>query len=168
MNPQPPADLGAEFNFAAHLIAGNQSRTDKTAYIDDASSLTFGELAERVQRMAAALLKAGVRREERILILMHDCNDWPVAFLGALYAGIVPVAVNTLLTAEDYAYMLKNSRATAAMVSEALLETFETALEDSKLSLNTLVVSASGNTNHLSAQSFDEFLSTAEPLQQTR
>ena len=48
---------------------------------------------------------------------MLDCNDWPVAFLGALYAGIVPVAVNTLLTADDYAYMLAHSRAQAAIVS---------------------------------------------------
>ncbi len=51
---------------------------------------------------------------------MHDCNDWPVAFLGALYAGVVPVAVNTLLTADDYAYMLGHSRAQAALVSAAL------------------------------------------------
>ena len=59
----------------------------------------------------------GVRREERVLLLMHDTNDWPVAFLGALYAGVVPVAVNTLLTADDYAYMLAHSRAQAALVS---------------------------------------------------
>ena len=37
---------------------------------------------------------------------MLDSNDWPVSFLGCLYAGVVPVAVNTLLTADDYAYML--------------------------------------------------------------
>ena len=41
---------------------------------------------------------------ERVLLLMHDCNDWPVAFLGCLYAGLVPVAVNTLLTSDDYAF----------------------------------------------------------------
>ncbi|MDH7569915.1 MAG: CsgG/HfaB family protein, partial [Armatimonadota bacterium] len=41
------------------------------------------------------------RREERVLLLMQDTTDWPVCFLGAMYAGIVPVAVNTLLTAED-------------------------------------------------------------------
>ena len=44
-----------------------------------------------------------------------------MAFLGALYAGIVPVAVNTLLTADDYAYMLEHSRAQAVLVSGALL-----------------------------------------------
>ena len=46
-----------------------------------------------------------------------------MAFLGALYAGIVPVAVNTLLTADDYAYMLAHSRAQALFVSGALLPT---------------------------------------------
>ena len=44
-----------------------------------------------------------------MLVLMHDNNHWPVAFLGAMYAGLVPVAVNTLLSADDYAYMLEHS-----------------------------------------------------------
>ena len=70
---------------------------------------------------AAALLALGLRREERVLLCLHDTVDFPVAFLGALYAGIVPVAVNTLLTADDYAYMLAHSRAQALFVSGALL-----------------------------------------------
>ncbi|MDO8251104.1 MAG: AMP-binding protein, partial [Rhodoferax sp.] len=105
---QPP---GPHFNFAQHLIARNLSRPTKTAYIDDQGSLSYGDLADRIRRLAAALLASGVRREERVLLLMHDCSDWPVSFLGALYAGIVPVAVNTLLTVDDYVYMLKHSRA---------------------------------------------------------
>jgi benzoate-CoA ligase len=64
-----------------------------------------------VRRVAAGLRALGLRREERVLLLMHDNNDWPVAFLGAMYAGLVPVAVNTLLTADDYAYMLEHSAA---------------------------------------------------------
>ena len=63
-----------------------------------------------MRRVAGGLLAAGIRREERVLLLMHDCCDWPVAFLGAIYAGVVPVAVNTLLPADDYHYMLKHSR----------------------------------------------------------
>src|SRR5664280_1815832 len=69
----------------------------------------------------AALLALGVHREERVLLLMLDCNEWPISFLGCLYAGVVPVAVNTLLTADDYAFMLGHSRAQAALVSAALL-----------------------------------------------
>ena len=64
-----------------------------------------------------------------MLLLAHDSVEWPVAFLGAIYAGIVPVAVNTLLTADDYAYMLAHSRARAAIVSAALLPTLERAMQ---------------------------------------
>ena len=108
------------FNFAQHLIALNAGRAEKAAYVDDHGNLSYGALADRVRCCAAALTALGVRREERVLLLMQDCNDWPVAFLGALYAGITPVAVNTLLTPDDYAYMLAHSRAQVAMVSAAL------------------------------------------------
>ena len=55
---------------------------------------------------------------------MQDGADLPVAFLGAMLAGVVPVPVNTLLTADDLAYMLEHSRAQAAFVKrgEAGLE----------------------------------------------
>ena len=115
--PPPPH----RFNAAAYLLALNAGRPDKLAYIDDAHRLTYGELAERVRRCAAGLLALGLRREERVLLVLHDSVDFPVAFLGALYAGIVPVPVNTLLTPDDYAYMLENSGAQGLVVSAALL-----------------------------------------------
>src|SRR5690606_12800857 len=108
-------------NFARHLIELNAGRAGKTALIDDAGTLTYGELADQIQRCSAALRALGLRREDRVLLLMHDCSDWVVSFLGALHAGAVPVAVNTLLTAKDYAYMLGDSRAQVALVSGALL-----------------------------------------------
>jgi len=72
---------------------------------------------------------------------MQDINDWPVAFLGALYAGVVPVAVNTLLTADDYAYMLEHSRSQAVMVSGALLPTLKLALTKSDHEVQQVIVS---------------------------
>lgn len=138
---EPVAAPPEHFNFAAHVLARNAGRSAKTAYIDDAGTLSYGSLDERVRRCAAALLASGLRREERVLLLMHDCNDWPVAFLGALYAGVVPVAVNTLLTADDYAYMLTHSRARAALVSAALLPVLEAALERGGHEVQAVVVS---------------------------
>lgn len=108
---------GTPFNFAQHLLDLNAARPEKTAFIDDVGRLSYGQLSERVRRLAAGLLALGLRREERVLLLMHDSSDWAVSFLGALYAGVVPVAVNTLLTADDYAYMLQNSRSQAVLVS---------------------------------------------------
>ena len=111
------SSLPARFNFAEHLFALNRGRAERTAYIDDRGTLGYGQLEDRARRLAAALKAAGIRREERVLLLMLDGNDWPVSFLGCLYAGIVPVAVNTLLTPDDYAYMLDHSRAQAVLVS---------------------------------------------------
>src|SRR5688572_24968361 len=101
--PDLPAPPSGAFNFAEHLCRLNRRRPGQLAYVDDAGELTYGALSDRVRRLAAALIATGIRREERVLLLMHDNIDWPVCFLGALYAGIVPVAVNTLELAETYA-----------------------------------------------------------------
>jgi benzoate-CoA ligase len=133
------------FNFADHLFNLNKERASKVAFIDDTRSLTYGELELQARRTASSLIRLGLRREERVFILMHDNVDWPVAFLGCMYAGIVPVAVNTLLPSEDLAYMLEHSRSRAAVVSEALLPTFNEALNKAQAHevQHTLVSSAS-------------------------
>jgi benzoate-CoA ligase len=142
MNDEPQVRApGSPFNFAAHLLARNAGRAAKTAFIDDDGRLAYGELDDRVRRIGAALRALGVHREERVLLLMHDCSDWPVAFLGAMYAGIVPVAVNTLLTADDYAYMLQHSRAQAAFVSAALLPTLRAAMARGAHEVKAVIVS---------------------------
>jgi benzoate-CoA ligase len=130
MSATPVTAPPARFNFARHLIELNAGRAGKTALIDDQGQLSYGELAGQVQRFAGGLAALGLRREERVLLLAHDSSDWVVAFLGCLHAGVVPVAVNTLLTAKDYAYMLADSRAQAAIVSGALLPTLQTAMAD--------------------------------------
>jgi benzoate-CoA ligase len=134
----PPPE---RFNFARHMIALNAGRAGKTALIDDAGQLTYGQLADQVQRCSTALTALGLRREDRVLLLMHDCSDWVVSFLGALHAGVVPVCVNTLLTAKDYAYMLADSRAQAALVSGQLLPTLQTAMDGTPHEVKHLVVS---------------------------
>jgi benzoate-CoA ligase len=161
----PVAAPPARFNFAAHLFERNATRAAKPAYIDDAGTLSYGELAERSRRFAAALLALGVRREERVLLLMHDCNDWPVAFLGALYAGVVPVAVNTLLSADDYAYMLKHSRAQAALVSAALLPALAAALDKAEShEVKNVIVSRPTAALGAGQQAIDALLEAHAPL----
>ncbi|MCB2016561.1 MAG: benzoate-CoA ligase family protein [Hydrogenophaga sp.] len=129
------------FNFARHLLQVNAGRADKTALIDDVGTLTYGHMADQVQRFAAALSALGLRREDRVLLLMHDSSDWVVSFLGALHAGVVPVCVNTLLTAKDYAYMLADSRSQAVLVSGLLLPTLQTALDSGPHEVKQIVVS---------------------------
>jgi benzoate-CoA ligase len=140
-HPDPVAAPPDRFNFAQHLLQCNAARPHKAAFVDERGSISYGQLDERSRRMAAALRALGLHREERVLLLMLDGNDWPVAFLGAMYAGVVPVAVNTLLTADDYAYMLEHSRAQAALVSGALLPGLRAAMVKSDHEVAKVVVS---------------------------
>ena len=156
----PPAE---HFNFAHHLLEINAPRATKAAFVDDQGALTYGLLDSRVRRMATALRAMGLRREERVLLLMHDCNDWPVSFLGAMYAGLVPVAVNTLLTADDYAYMLEHSRSQAVLVSGALLPTLTAALTRSDHEVQKVIVSRPLAPLHPSEVDFEAFLQSHEP-----
>lgn len=155
----PPCPL--ELNFASHLAALNAPRASKPAYIDDIRTLTYGELAERVARFAGALRQMGLRREERVLLLMHDSVDWPVAFLGALHAGVVPVAVNTLLTADDYAYIADHCRARAAIVSGALLDTLHAAMAKGPHEIEHMIVARPVGELPAHAHEFEGLLAAA-------
>ena len=55
----------------------------------------------------------GLRQEDRLLLLLPDTVDYPVAFWGAVRAGVVPIPINTLLPPETIAYVLEDSRAQA-------------------------------------------------------
>jgi benzoate-CoA ligase len=87
-----------------------------------------------------------------------------VVFLGSLYAGVVPVCVNTLLTSDDYAYMLAHSRAQAAFVSAPLLPTLQAASRSGSSELRAIVV-ARGNDLPQGCIDFEAMLARADPLQ---
>ncbi|HEY2189613.1 MAG TPA: benzoate-CoA ligase family protein [Caldimonas sp.] len=156
----PPSEA---LNLARHLFEANRGRAAKTAYVDDRGSVSYGELDERARRFAAALLGLGVRREERVLLLMLDAVEWPIAFLGSLYAGVVPVAVNTLLTVDDYTYMLAHSRAQAAIVSGALAPTLAQALARGGNEVRHAIVAGAGDALP-GAIAFDSFVAASAPL----
>ncbi|WP_428415146.1 benzoate-CoA ligase family protein [Methylibium sp.] len=162
MSPTPP---GTPFNIAQHLMAANAARAEKPAFVDDFGALSYGRLDERVRRLAAGLRALGIKREERVLLPMQDGTDWPVAFLGAIYAGIVPVAVNTLLTADDYAYVLEHSRAQAVLVSGALLPALTAALVKSDHEVQKVLVSRPIAPLQPAEVEFDVFLQGQAPLE---
>ncbi len=54
-------------------------------------------------------------------MIMLDTVDFPIVFLGAIRAGVIPIPLNTLLTSDQYAYVLADCRAKVLFISEALL-----------------------------------------------
>jgi benzoate-CoA ligase len=87
-----------------------------------------------------------------------------VAFLGSLYAGVLPVAVNTLLTADDYAYMLEHSRAQAAIVSAALAPALAAAMAKTAHEVKHVVVAGATGELPPEALAFDALVAGNAPL----
>jgi 4-hydroxybenzoate-CoA ligase len=117
------SDITGAYNAVTYLLDRNidEGRADKLAYTDTVSELTYGALQRQSCRVANLLRRLGVRREERVAMIMLDTVDFPAVFLGAMRAGIVPVPLNTLLTADQYAYVLADCRARVLFISEVLL-----------------------------------------------
>jgi benzoate-CoA ligase family protein len=159
--PAPSADtIPRDYNFAADILRRNldAGRSKKTAFIDHRGSYSYGDLAERVERFGHVLRSLGARREERVLMCLLDTIDWPTAFLGAIKAGVVAVPVNTLMTEDDYSFMLDDSRARLLVVSEELLPKFAKAVAASK---NIAHVIVSGDNAH-GHHRFDDLLAAAK------
>jgi 4-hydroxybenzoate-CoA ligase len=116
-------DYQRTYNAAVDMVDRNvtEGRAAKPAFIDPRDTLTYGELQTRCNRVANMLTAYGIVPESRVAILLLDTVDFPVAFWGAIKAGVVPVALNTLLTREQYAYILGDSRAKALIISLPLL-----------------------------------------------
>ena len=123
----PHIHVPRDYNAAVDLVERNllAGRGERIAFIDDAGSYTYRELSLRVNRCANAWRRLGMRMEDRVVLLLHDTIDFPVAFLGAIKAGVVPIPCNTLLTAAEYEYLLADSRARAVVVSAPLLARVE-------------------------------------------
>ena len=149
------------YNFAADMLERNlrAGRSNKAAYVDARGTWSYGQLAERVDRFAEVLRSLDIRREERIVIALLDTIDWPTAFLGAIKAGIVPIPVNTLLTDDDYRFILADSRARLLVVSEPLVGKFA-GLIGASPDLSHVIVSGETGAGH---RTLEDLLSAARP-----
>jgi len=120
-------------NAAVYFIDRHEGegRAAKTAYREAAGGkrrISYGELAGQSARLADALVRAGLRRDERALMLMLDRIEFPVVFWGAIKAGVIPVPLNTLLSTSVYDEIFHDSRASCLFVSAELYDIIAPAL----------------------------------------
>lgn len=94
----------ASINAAALLLAGLDAHAP--ALRCGELTLTRGELREQVARCAGLWQARGIGPGERIAIRLNDSIDWVIAFLGAIWAGAVAVAVNPRIPAPEWRYVL--------------------------------------------------------------
>jgi benzoate-CoA ligase len=119
----PVVSVPDRFNVAEYLVDRHvrEGRGGRTAILCGDESVTYAQVAERSNRVANGLRSLGVRREERVLLLLLDTPAFVYSFFGAQKIGAVPIPMNTLLKSQDYQYMLNDSRARVVIVSEPLL-----------------------------------------------
>ena len=104
----------------ANLEAG---RASSLAVITaDDGQKSFQDLHTAMCRVASRLADLGVRREERVLLVLDDTSAFPASFLGTMRIGAVPIPVNFLARPDDFGYFLDDSYAVAAIVDSVFLE----------------------------------------------
>src|SRR4051812_25932459 len=136
----------------------------RVAFRDPWRSLTYTGLEIATRQFAGALQTAEIGRERRIVLLLQDTIDFPIAFWGALRAGVVPVPINTLLTPETVAYILKDCRTNAVVISSGVAASLAPTLDAAHI--QHIVVSQPDGTPpepHPGQTPFKNFLKSGAP-----
>ena len=98
----PQAPYPRLFNMAAHVLAQSRVCPDKIAlqilHTDHSDAWTYRELEAAVLGIAAGLLESGAQPGDLILMRLGNTVDYPLTYLGALAAGLVPVPTSAALT----------------------------------------------------------------------
>ncbi|UPK74611.1 fatty acyl-CoA synthetase [Nocardioidaceae bacterium SCSIO 66511] len=101
---------------------------DKLALVDAEVRLTFAELEQAVGRTAAALQAEGLVKGDRLALLAHNSWQFAVLSYATARAGVVLVPVNFMLGADEIAYILDHSEATAFVAEDVLVPVAEEAI----------------------------------------
>ncbi len=102
----------ADFFLDRHAREG---RAGRTAFRYRGRAISYAEIAIRASRFGNSLLSKDIEIEQRVLLALPDCPEFAEAFWGAMKIGAVPVPVSEALAAEDYAFLLNDSRARAVV-----------------------------------------------------
>jgi 4-hydroxybenzoate-CoA ligase len=135
------------YNAAADMVDSHiaEGRGEKAAFIDPTRSITYGALVAESNQAANLMGQLGLRREERAACILLDTCDYPVIFWGAIKAGVVPIALNTMLNTEQYRYILEDSRARVLFIAEPLLAVVQPILDQLPSLSEVVVVGPGGN-----------------------
>jgi len=132
------------FNVATYFVDRNVmlGRGTNVAIECGDRRLTYADVQRNVNRCGSALRRLGVRPEERVLLLLYDGPEFVYSFFGAIKIGAVPVPLNTLWKAADYQYVMRDSRATALVVSAPLLPAILGIAPADRASLRHIIVTS--------------------------
>jgi len=140
------------FNVATYFVDRNVTigRGTNVAIECGDARITYDEVHRNVNRCGNALRRIGVRPEERVLLLLYDGPEFVYSFFGAIKIGAVPVPLNTLWRAADYQYVIRDSRASALIVSAALLPVIQSIPPADRPSVRHIIVTSAHGSSAIS------------------
>ncbi|MFQ5399265.1 MAG: benzoate-CoA ligase family protein [Anaerolineae bacterium] len=138
------SDIPLYYNAVEILEHNLPDRADKVALFTPACNMTFQEVADEVNQVGNALKKLDVRVGDIVGILSLDVAEWVTAYFGIIKIGAAALGMNTLLTADEYDYILRDSRARVLFVHESLLPKIEE-IRDKQQFLEHVIVFGQGN-----------------------
>ena len=148
-----------------HIVEGRGAKIAFEEAWEGGRPLTYGALAEGAGQVADALMRSGIGREARAAMFVLDQIEFPLIFWGALKAGVVPVALNTLLSSEVYSAILRDSRAEIAFVSQELWDVVGPAVQESPHLRQIVVIGPEAPEGTLAWEAFVAGTTAAETLE---
>lgn len=94
-------------------------------FFDDGEALTYGELADRVARLASGFSSIGVRRGSHVGVMVYTCATYPITWLALASLGAVTVPINFNYTPRELQYMLTDSQAQHLVIEADLVRVYE-------------------------------------------
>jgi len=149
----------SERSIVDYLSFHAELNRDRTAILYEDDAINYGELERRSAQCRGALSRLGVERGDRVALVMCDCPDLFVAFLGIIGIGAIAVPCSTMLKPAELAYMLNDCGVKVALMTADQCETVLAAKAESP-SLETVIVARG---EHPQMMSFDQLLADAAP-----
>jgi long-chain acyl-CoA synthetase len=108
----------------ADLVRDTARRVpDRTALIFHDQPITYAELDAEIERAAAGFAALGIKRGDRVALLVDNVPHFVYAYHGLLRAGAVMIPLNTMYTTEEVSYILADADARAVVVAEPFIGT---------------------------------------------
>ena len=142
------SDLPIDYNMCEILEHNLEHRADKTALLSEHGTMTFREVSNQVNQIGNALTRLGVRFGECVAILCPDRPEWVTTFFATTKIGGVVLGMNTLLTTEEYDYILKDARVRVLVIYDSLLELVEPILRNHNILSKVIVIGADEGANY--------------------
>ena len=127
-----PADVPTEINpdrYQSLVDMFEQSvarYADQPAFVNMGEVMTFRKLEERSRAFAAYLQQGlGLKKGDRVALMMPNLLQYPVALFGILRAGMIVVNVNPLYTPRELEHQLNDSGASAIVIVSNFAHTLE-------------------------------------------